>query len=56
MEEVYTPKEVAEQLKLPLKTVLNYLRTAKLPGFKVGKHWRIRASDLEAFMKPSLRR
>ena len=55
MEVVYTPKEVAEQLKLPLKTVLNYLRTAKLPGFKVGKHWRVRASALEAFMKPSLR-
>jgi excisionase family DNA binding protein len=55
MDVIYTPAEVAERLKLPLKTVLNYLRMGKLPGFKVGKHWRVKAADLEAFMKPQLR-
>jgi excisionase family DNA binding protein len=55
MDVIYTPAEVAERLKLPLKTVLNYLRMGKLPGFRVGKHWRVKAADLEAFMKPRLR-
>jgi excisionase family DNA binding protein len=55
MDVIYTPAEVAERLKLPVKTVLNYLRTGKLPGFRVGKHWRIKASDLESFTKPQLR-
>lgn len=55
MEMLYTPVEVAERLKVPRKTVLNYLRTGKLAGVKVGKHWRAKATDLEAFLKPPLR-
>ena len=55
MDVVYTPAEVVERLKLLPKTVLNYLRMGKLPGFKVGKHWRVKAADLESFMKPQLR-
>lgn len=53
-EEIYTPKEVAARLKLSEKTVLEYLREGKLAGFKIGKHWRIRASDLESLIRPSL--
>ncbi len=53
-EDVYTPKEVAAKLKLSEKTVLDYLRERKLPGFKIGKHWRIRASELETLLRPPL--
>jgi excisionase family DNA binding protein len=49
MDEMYlTPEQVAEKLQIPLKSVMNYLRSGKLPGAKFGKHWRIKASDLDA--------
>jgi excisionase family DNA binding protein len=53
LEEVFTPKEVAKALKLSEKTVLQYLREGRLPGFRVGKHWRVRHSDLVALIYPS---
>jgi excisionase family DNA binding protein len=53
LEEVFTPKEVAKALKLSEKTVLQYLREGRLPGFRVGKHWRVRHSDLVALIHQS---
>jgi excisionase family DNA binding protein len=50
--EVYTPKEVAKALKLLEKTVLQYLREGRIPGFRVGKHWRVRRADLAALVQP----
>lgn len=55
MEELLTPKEVAAKLKLSEKSILDYLRDGKLTGVKVGKHWRVKATDLEAFLRPPLR-
>ena len=51
--DIYTPKEVAARLKMPLKTVLEYLRRGTLPGFRIGKHWRVRKADLDAFLERS---
>jgi excisionase family DNA binding protein len=48
---VYTPEQVAEQWAVTRETVLNYLRTGKLQGFKIGRFWRIRERDLNAFLK-----
>ena len=42
-----TPYDVAEELGLSLTTVYNLLRAGKLPGFKVGKSWRIPKDELE---------
>jgi excisionase family DNA binding protein len=50
--EVFTPKEVAKALKLSEKTVLQYLREGRIPGFRVGKHWRVRRADLAALVQP----
>jgi excisionase family DNA binding protein len=50
LEEVFTPKDVAQALKLSEKTVLQYLREGRIPGFRVGKHWRIRRADLVALI------
>lgn len=50
-EQVYTPEQVAEHLQVSLKTIMLYLRSGKLKGFKVGRLWRIRERDLEAFMR-----
>jgi len=51
MEKLLTPEEVAEILTVKLRTVSEWLRTGKLKGVKVGALWRIRESDLEAFIK-----
>lgn len=48
---VYTPEQLAEQWRVTRHTVLTYLRTGKLKGFKVGRCWRIRECDLSAFIK-----
>jgi len=50
MQEVYTPDEVAEILKVTPKVVRAWLRDGKLPGLRLGRLWRIRESDLESFI------
>jgi excisionase family DNA binding protein len=55
LDDVYTPKEVAQALKLAEKSVLQYLREGRLPGFRVGKHWRVRRADLAALVQPTPR-
>jgi len=49
--EVYTPEEVAEILKVNADTIRRYLREEKIKGFKIGNSWRVRAEELENFMK-----
>jgi excisionase family DNA binding protein len=39
--------EVADYLRIPIPTVYKLLQDGRLPGFKVGKHWRIRRKDIE---------
>ena len=39
--------EVAEYLRIPVPTVYKLLQDGRLPGFKVGRHWRIRRRDIE---------
>lgn len=42
-----TPQEAADELYVSLTTVYNLLRCGKLPGFKVGRIWRIPRDSLE---------
>ena len=48
-EELYTVEQAAERLKLHAKTVLRAIREARLRATRVGKSYRILASDLDAF-------
>lgn len=41
--------QAADELKLHPKTVLRYIRDGRLPATRVGKSYRIRRTDLEAF-------
>ena len=50
LERFYTPKEVAEALKVKERVILDMLRKGQIRGVKVGKAWRIRESDLRAFV------
>jgi excisionase family DNA binding protein len=49
--EFLTVEEVAEYLRLPLSTVYKLAQDKKLPGFKVGKHWRFRKEAFQEWIK-----
>jgi excisionase family DNA binding protein len=49
--EFLTAEEVAECLRLPLSTVYKLVQDKRLPGFKVGKHWRFRRESFQEWIK-----
>jgi excisionase family DNA binding protein len=51
MEEMLTLEEVAQRLKISIKTVRRWLQQGRLTGIKMGKLWRVRETELEAFMQ-----
>jgi excisionase family DNA binding protein len=51
MQEMYTPEEVAQKLKISRATVYIWLRQGRLKGVKVGDLWRIPEEALEEFLK-----
>jgi excisionase family DNA binding protein len=46
----FTPKEVAERLKLRVETVYDYIRKGRLQALRLGNRCRIAQSDLDAFL------
>jgi excisionase family DNA binding protein len=50
-EEVLTVQEVAAMLRTTPATVYSWCRAGKLPAFKIGQQWRIRARALEGIME-----
>jgi excisionase family DNA binding protein len=46
-----TPAQVADRLQISRVTVMDYLRKGRLKGHRVGKLWRIKEEDLEAFLE-----
>jgi excisionase family DNA binding protein len=50
MDEIFTVKEVAQKLKTSTRFVLNQIQAGKLPAVKVGKAYRIHATDLERYL------
>ena len=50
MEPIYTVEEVAERLKITPFAVRTLLRDGSIKGFKLGKFWRIKDSELEKFV------
>jgi len=42
----YTTNEVAELLKMNVQVISRKLKYGELPGYKIGKDWRIKESDL----------
>jgi len=53
MENYLTPKEIAEKLKLNIRTVYKWIREEKLRAVKLGDVWRISESELDRFIKES---
>ena len=50
-EEVLTVQEVAAILRTTPATVYAWCRAGKLPAFKIGQQWRIRAKALDEMME-----
>lgn len=53
MEEVFTVEEVAKYLKVTPTTIYRMLEDGRLTGFKIGASWRIRESDITAYIERS---
>ena len=51
MDDLLTAKEAARKLKVTERTLKTWLREGKLHGLKAGRAWRIRESDLRAFLE-----
>jgi len=45
-----TPEQVADRLAVTPKAVRQWLREGKLPGLRLGRLWRVRPADLDAFI------
>lgn len=52
-ENLLTPEEAAERIAVSPRTLRDWLRAGELRGVKVGKLWRVRPADLEAFIEPA---
>ena len=50
-EKLLTPEQVAEGLQVTERTVYGWLRRGTLPALKLGRLWRVRPEDLEAFLE-----
>lgn len=51
MGRVLTVEQVAEMLQLNPQVVRQYLREGKLPGRKIGRHWRVWEEDVSGYMR-----
>ena len=48
---LYTIREAAEFLRLNTRTVREYLKRGEIKGKIIGKRWRFRRADLDAFFE-----
>lgn len=51
LDTLYTTKEIAKQYKVPLVTVQKWIREGKLTAYRLGKEYRVKESDLLAFVQ-----
>jgi len=48
-EPLQTPQEAAAYLRVHPKTAIRLARERRIPAIRLGKHWRFRRADLDAF-------
>ena len=49
-ERLFSPEEVAERLGMSRYTIGEWLRSGRLKGRHIGRFWRVKESDLQAFI------
>ena len=52
-ENLLSAKEISKQYKVSYITVFRWIKSGKLKAFKVGKQYRVKQEDLEAFIEES---
>ncbi|MGH8066992.1 MAG: helix-turn-helix domain-containing protein [Candidatus Entotheonellia bacterium] len=57
-ERLFSVEDTAERLGMSKWTITDWIKAGRLKGTKIGKFWRVRESDLEAFITnpPPLKR
>ena len=55
-DDILEPKEVAQRLRVSVRTVTRLAENGELIGFKVGDRWRFQRSDLEAYIEAQKRK
>jgi len=53
MEDLLTVEQAAAKLQIAPKTLKDWLRAGRIKGVRLGKLWRLKESDLEAFINKS---
>ena len=54
-DEILTVEEVASFLKLHPKTVYKFIKDSELQGYRIGRQWRFRKSEvMKLFENPTL--
>ncbi len=48
---VFTVQELAEYLRMRPLTIYKHASAGKLPGFKVGSHWRFKRQTIDEWIK-----
>ena len=51
LEELLTPEEVSEKLKVKLSTIYHWGQRRTIPSVKIGKHLRFRIRDIDRWIK-----
>ncbi len=54
-ERLMTVKGVAEYLQLKESTIYSWAQDGKIPAIKIGRTWRFRRADLDAWLERHLR-
>ena len=44
---IMKPQEVAEYLRIPIRTLYKLCNEGKVPATRVGKHWRFRKEEID---------
>ena len=50
-EGVFTVQELAQYLRMKPLTIYKHASRGKLPGFKVGSHWRFKRSTIDQWIQ-----
>ncbi len=54
-DEIMTVTDVADYLKISEVTTYKFVQEGKIPGFKIGRHWRVKRCDLAEFIEKQKR-
>ncbi|MBE7560629.1 helix-turn-helix domain-containing protein [bacterium] len=48
--EILTAREASEYLKIALPTLYRYMKTDRIPSFRIGNRWRFKRSILDQWI------